>query len=66
MTTKLLTIEDLCRSLGIGKTTAYQLVKQMKHVKIGRRILVPEAELLRYIQDHMKSDASSDHTNLQT
>lgn len=66
MTTKLLTIEDLCRSLGIGKTTAYQLVKQMKHVKIGRRILVPEAELLSYIHDHMKSEALPDDTNLQT
>ena len=65
MTTKLLTIEELCRTLGIGKTTAYQLVKQMKHVKIGRRILVPETELLRYIQDHIKSEASSDDTNLQ-
>ena len=66
MTTKLLTINDLCQTLGIGKTTAYQLVKQMKHVKIGRRILVPEAELLSCIQDHMKNEASSDNTNLQT
>ena len=66
MTTKLLTIDDLCQTLGIGKTTAYQLVKQMKHVKIGRRILVPEEDLLSYIQEHMKSEASSDDTNLQT
>ena len=66
MTTTLLTIEELCRTLGIGKTTAYQLVKQMKHVKIGRRILVPEAELLSYIQDHIKSEISCDDTNLQT
>ena len=54
MTTNLLTIEDLCRTLGIGKTTAYQLVKEMKHVKIGRRILVPEEELNAYIREHIE------------
>ena len=66
MTTKLLIIEELCQTLGIGKTTAYQLAKQIKHVKIGRRILLPEVEVLSYIHDHMKSEASSDDTNLQT
>ena len=54
MTTKLLTIDDLCQTLGIGKTTAYQLVKQMKHVKIGRRILVPEEDLEAYIRERME------------
>ena len=58
MMNNLLTIEDLCRILGIGKTTAYQLVKEMKHVRIGRRILVPEDALNEYIQGQMKKEAS--------
>ena len=53
MTQKLLTVDDICAMLEIGKTTAYQLVKNMKHVKIGRRILVPEDEIQSYIQSQM-------------
>jgi excisionase family DNA binding protein len=49
MKNKLLTIEEICAELGIGKNTAYKLVKNMKHVKIGRRILVSEKELEEYI-----------------
>ena len=47
---KLLTIEDITQLLGIGRTTAYKLVRKMKHIKIGRRILVDEADLLDYIR----------------
>ena len=53
MTQKLLTVDDICEMLEIGKTTAYQLVKNIKHVKIGRRILVPEDEIQSYIQSQM-------------
>ena len=49
MKNKLLTIEEICAELGIGKNTAYKLVKNMKHVKIGRRILVSEKELQEYV-----------------
>ena len=56
MTQKLLTVDDICAMLEIGRTTAYQLVKNMKHVKIGRRILVPENELQEYIQNHLSID----------
>ena len=49
MKNKLLTIEEICAELGIGKNTAYKLVKNMKHVKIGRRILVSEKELEEYV-----------------
>lgn len=49
MKNKLLTIEEICAELGIGKNTTYKLVKNMKHVKIGRRILVSEKELEEYI-----------------
>ena len=40
MNLKLLTIEDLCKQLGIGKTTAY---------KIGRHILIPEDAVEEYV-----------------
>ena len=53
MTQKLLTVDDICAMLEIGRTTAYQLVKNTEHVKIGRRILVPESELQEYIQNHL-------------
>ena len=52
MISKLLTIEDIARILGVGKTTAYQLVRDMNYTKIGRRILVTEQALEDYIQSH--------------
>ena len=56
MTQKLLTVDDICEMLEIGKTTAYQLVKNIKHIKIGRRILVPEDEIQSYIQSQMSTE----------
>jgi excisionase family DNA binding protein len=53
MKNKLLTIEEICAELGIGKTTAYKLIKNIKHVKIGRKILVPENELEAYVEKKM-------------
>ena len=54
MKNKLLTIEEICAELGIGKTTAYKLVKTMKYVKIGGRILVPENEVEAYVEQKLK------------
>ena len=53
---KLLTIEELCSQLGIGRTNAYRLAKSMRCVKIGRRILVPESELEAYVKREMKKE----------
>lgn len=52
MIPKLLTVEDISALLGIGKTTAYKLVREMNYAKIGRRILVSENELCNYIETH--------------
>jgi excisionase family DNA binding protein len=52
MIPKLLTVEDISVLLGIGKTTAYKLVREMNHTKIGRRILISEDELCNYIKTH--------------
>ena len=53
---KLLTIEEICSQLGIGRTNAYRLAKSMRCVKIGRRILVPESELEAYVKREMKKE----------
>lgn len=53
MTDQLLTIEELCSRLGIGKNTAYQLAKSIKHIKIGRRLLVSEQDLNDYLEKNM-------------
>jgi excisionase family DNA binding protein len=50
MIPKLLTVEDISALLGIGKATTYQLVRKMKHVKVGRRILVSETDLMEYLE----------------
>ena len=47
----LLTIEDIMKTLGIGRGTAYKIAKAIKHTKVGRRILVEEQELLDYIRN---------------
>ena len=50
MKPKFLTVEDITRDLGIGRTTAYQLIRKINHTKIGRRILVAEEDLLEYLR----------------
>ena len=56
MKPKFLTVEDITRDLGIGRTTAYQLIRKINHTKIGRRILVAEEDLLEYLSNHTISD----------
>ena len=63
MKTKLLTIEEICAELGVGKNTAYKLVRNMKYVKIGRRILVPEDELEAYVKREIKKN-NDKHWNI--
>lgn len=52
MNENLLTIDDICQELGIGKSTAYKLIKtqKIKSCKIGSRLIVTKKELLRYIK----------------
>lgn len=51
MNKDLLTVEDVCKELGIGKNTAYSLIKdkKIKSAKVGKRHLVHRAELQKYI-----------------
>ena len=57
MNKDLLTIEDVCQELSIGKNTAYGLIKdkQIKSAKVGKRHLIHRAELQKYIDSTMLS-----------
>ena len=52
MNKDLLTVDDLCNELGIGKNTGYNLIKKniIKSKKIGKRYLVHRSELGKYIE----------------
>ena len=58
MNKDLLTVEDVCQELGIGKNTAYGLIKdkQIKSAKVGKRHLVHRSELQRYIESTILGD----------
>ena len=46
-----LSVEDLMPILGIGRNTAYELVRsnQIRSVKIGRKIRVPKEAVQEYL-----------------
>ena len=54
MLQNLLSVDDICRELGVGKNTAYAIVKSVKHIKIGKKFYVPEQELSNYIKAKLK------------
>ncbi len=45
-------VDGAAARIGVGRSTFYQLMAegQIHAVKIGRRTLVPEAELVAYVQ----------------
>ena len=50
----MLSIEQIAERLSIGRGSAYKLAKQLKHVKLGRRIYVPTVEIEKYIMSILK------------
>ena len=54
MRSKLLTVDDICETFGISKSTAYKIAKEMPHIKVGRRILIPKHEVAVYIKKQLK------------
>jgi len=44
-------IDPACNRAGIGRTMMYKLIKdgEIKTIKVGRRTLVPESELQRWL-----------------
>ena len=51
MNENLITIPQLCKELGIGRTTAYKMIKsdQLAHGYLGRKIVIHRSEVERYI-----------------
>lgn len=49
----LLSISDVAARLRISKRSAYRIAGEVAHVKIGRRLLVPELAIERYIEARM-------------
>ena len=47
-------VEDLMPILGIGRNTAYELVRsgQIRSIKIGRQIRVPRAAVVEFLGRH--------------
>ena len=47
-----LRVEDLMFILGVGRNTAYELVRsgQIRSVRIGRQIRIPKDAVLEYLQ----------------
>jgi excisionase family DNA binding protein len=54
MINDLMTIEEICSSLGIGKNSAYKLAKKMRWIKVGRKLMVPRADVDKYIMNLLK------------
>lgn len=52
MNKDLLTVNDLCKELGVGKNTGYKLLKSkvIKSKKIGKRYLIHRSQLDMYIE----------------
>ena len=48
---ELLTIAEVASTLGVSKSTAYRLAKQMLHAKVGRQIRVPRKSLNTWIRN---------------
>ena len=57
MNESLLTVEDMCNELGIGRSKAYQILKnkEIPSGKIGRRILIRRTDLDQYIERVLKA-----------
>lgn len=48
-------INDTCRRLGIGRTKAHDLINrgELRTFKIGKKTMIPESELLRFVAERM-------------
>lgn len=54
----LLNAEEMAKILRISRANAYVLMhsKEIHCVRIGKRMLLPKAELLRYIEENTRID----------
>jgi excisionase family DNA binding protein len=59
--TKLYTMKDLCKYLGIGRNTALSLLNEHKirGFKAGRHWVIPIQEIERYIKNEVNQNDNS-------
>ena len=52
MTRELLSVDEFCIAVNIGKTRAYQIFNSddIKVVKLGRKTLIPQSEMKRWME----------------
>jgi len=45
------TVEQLCQMLDIGRNSAYSLIKsgQIRHIRIGKKIKIPKAYIIEFL-----------------
>lgn len=53
-------VEGACKLLGIGRTSLYALIDagEITPIKIGRRTLVPDSEISRYVEEKLSARRS--------
>ena len=51
MTHSLMTVDEICDYLHIGKNSAYRLAKNLRHIKIGRKLMVPREDVDKYLAE---------------
>ena len=57
------TVEQLCGILGIGRNTAYELLKagDIRAFRIGRNWKIPKTSIDKYVLESMRGDFSTDY-----
>jgi excisionase family DNA binding protein len=52
----LLGVRDAARRLGIGRDSAYAAIRErrLRAIRVGRRVLVPVAELERFVETELE------------
>lgn len=50
----ILSVDELTKILGIGRNTAYDLIRcgKIRSVRIGHKIRIPKASLLEFLQEN--------------
>lgn len=56
MTNSFMTIDEICNYLNIGKNSAYRLTKNLRHIKIGKKLMVLREDVDKYITDLLNEE----------
>jgi len=59
---EVLTVSELAKTLGIGRNSAYELIRQHKlpALRLGRRIVIPRVALQRFLEQAGQLAAESE------